>query len=50
VSPQIRFFEKKRGARRTGSKFWGTVFEALFHLGLLLTGCLLLVWILVTRI
>lgn len=50
MSPRIRFFEKKRGARRTGSKFWGTVFEALFYLGLLLGGCLLLVWILVTRI
>ncbi len=50
MSPKIRFFEKKRGGRRTGSKFWGTVFEALFYLGLLLAGCLLLVFILVTRI
>lgn len=50
VSPKFRFFEKKRGGRRTGSKFWGTVFEALFYLGLLLSGCLLLVLILVTRI
>ena len=48
VSPTFRFFEKKRGARRTGSKFWGTVFEALFYLGLLLVGCVLLVWTLVS--
>lgn len=50
MSPRFRFFEKKRGARRTGSRFWGTVFEALFYLGMLLGGCFLLVWILVTRI
>lgn len=50
MSPKIRFFEKKRGGRRTGSKFWGTVFEALFYLGLLLFGCVLLVWMLVNHI
>lgn len=50
MSPKIRFFEKKRGGRRTGSRFAGTVVEALFYLGLLIAGCGLLVWILVRQI
>lgn len=50
MSAKIRFFEKKRGGRRTGSRFAGSVVEALFYLGLLLAGCGLLVWILVTQI
>lgn len=50
VSPTIRFLDKKRGGRRTGSKFLGTVFEALFYLGLLVVGCVLLVWTLVSYV
>lgn len=50
MSAKIRFFEKKRGGRRTGSRFAGTVVEALFYLGLLIAGCGLLVWILVSQI
>lgn len=33
-----RFFGKKRGHRRTGSKIWGSLGDALFHGALLLTG------------
>ncbi|HTU26972.1 MAG TPA: DUF3592 domain-containing protein [Pirellulales bacterium] len=42
MSRRFRFYEKKRGDRRTGSKQFGNVGEALFFGFFLLVGCLAL--------
>ena len=42
MSRRFRFYEKKRGDRRTGSKRFGNVGEALFFGFFLVVGCLAL--------
>ncbi len=42
LSRRFRFYEKKRGDRRTGSKRFGNVGEALFFGFFLIVGCLAL--------
>jgi hypothetical protein len=39
VARNFRYFEKKRGHRRTGSRLFGSVGEAIFFAVLLLVGC-----------
>lgn len=41
----FRLWEKKRGSRQTGSRFWGGIGEALFYATLLLIGTIALVYL-----
>lgn len=45
MARKFRFYQKKRGNRRTGSNKLGSVGEAAFYAGVFLAGCGILVWV-----
>jgi hypothetical protein len=51
VARNFRYYEKKRGNRRTGSRLFGSLGEAIFFAALLLAGCVAIilgiVWLIV---
>ena len=47
MARKFRFYQKKRGNRRTGSKKLGSAGEAAFYAGVFLIGCGILVWVFV---
>jgi hypothetical protein len=50
LARNFRYYEKKRGHRRTGSRLFGSVGEAIFFAVLLVVGCAGILWGIVWRV